>query len=506
MSRAAKLLFVPVVLVQAGFFLYIALHHLVDGDEGFYLLASRLVLQHRLPYLDFFYTQAPLLPYVYGGWLKLFGISWVSARIFAALLTVAVGALLYWHVCRETGKWMAGIAAAFLFTTSSLVVAWYPIVKTFALAVLFLFAAYMIVARISPQTPKWLIVAAGVFVGLSVDTRSYVVVVVPVLLWWMVRRTRPNAVVPVTLFCGGFLVGIVPSLALFVASPDTFWFNNLGYHAMRSGQGLVGAWPNKAQVALGLFGGAHTGFQFSVLTVTTLGIAVILRKARELTLLAFAIAVTIGLVSLLPTPPSMQYFCMAMPFLIVAAVGSVTDYLGALSTPRAARNAGFASVVVLLVFAGFGVPTFRQYLITGYKVPGIISPADAPNWTLKRVTAVSQAINELASPGEEVVSYWPGYIFASRADPYPGFENDFGMYVARQLTPEKRKEYHVLTTGEMVAAFAHHGPKIAVIGNQGPISGGPSYSVAEGMVDTYGYTVVSRVGDTSLYVYRPRGR
>jgi len=57
----------------------------------------------------------------------------------------------------------------------------------------------------------------------------------------------------------------------------------------------------------------------------------------------------------------------------------------------------------------------------------------------------------------------------------------------------------VLTAGEMVEAFAHHGPKIAVIGNQGPISGGLSHSVAEGMVDTYGYSLVSKVGDTAIY-------
>jgi hypothetical protein len=500
MSRAAKLVFVPIFLLQVGFFLYIALHRLVDADEGFYLLASRLVLEHRTPYLDFFYTQAPLLPYVYGLWIKLCGISWVSARIFAALLTAAVGGLLYWHVCCETGKWMAGLAAVFLFAGSSLVVAWYPIVKTFALAVLFLFAAYMILARIAPETPKWLVVTAGVLVGLSVDTRSYVVAVVPVLLWWIVRRTRPAAMVALAFFSVGFLVGILPSLALFAASPDRFWFDNLGYHAMRSRHGLVGDWRNKALIALGVFGGAHTGFQFSVLTIATVGMAVIRRQARESTLLAFAIAVSIGLVSLLPTPSSLQYFSMAMPFLIVAAVSSVGDYLAAQRTLRAARNAGLALGVALLAFAVFGVPTFRQYLVTGYKVPGITSPDDASNWTLKAVTDVSHAIDQqLASPGEEVVSYWPGYISASQADPYPGFENDFGVYVARQLIAEKREEYHVLTPGEMAGAFAHHGPKIAVIGNQGPISGGLSYSVAEGMVDTYGYRLVRKVGDTAIY-------
>jgi 4-amino-4-deoxy-L-arabinose transferase-like glycosyltransferase len=506
MSRAAKILFLPIILLQVCFFLYVSVHRLIDGDEGFYLLASRLVLQHRAPYLDFFYTQAPLLPYVYAGWLKLCGISWVSARIFSALLTTAVAGLLYWHVCRETGKWLAGMVAVYLFAGSSLVFAWYPIVKTFALAVLFLFAAYMILAGVTSQTPKWLIAAAGILVGLSADTRSYIVVVVPVFLWWMVRRIRPRMVVPVALFCAGLLIGLIPSLVLFVASPDKFWFNNLGYHAMRSPHGLVGDWQNKALVVLGVFGSAHTGFQFSVLTIIAVGCAVALRKARESTVLAMALAVTIGLVSLLPTPPSVQYFCIAMPFLIVAAVCAANDYLVALSTPQGARNAAVAFGIILIAYAGFGVPTFRQYLITGYKVPGITSPEDAANWTLDEVTAVSRAIDRLASPGEEVVSYWPGYLFASHADPYPGFENDFGMYAARRLSPEKQEEYRVLTPGEMSEVFAQHGPRVAVIGNQGLNSGGLSYPVAKGIVDTYGYTLVSKVGNTSLYVYRPRGR
>jgi hypothetical protein len=43
------------------FFLFIARHRFIDGDEGFYLMASRLVLEPKTLYLDFLYTQAPLL-------------------------------------------------------------------------------------------------------------------------------------------------------------------------------------------------------------------------------------------------------------------------------------------------------------------------------------------------------------------------------------------------------------------------------------------------------------
>src|SRR5579871_1965603 len=96
--RGAWLAFVAVLAVQAAFFYYASQHRLVDDDEGFYLLASRLVLRHKTLYLDFFYTQAPLLPYVFGTWLKLFGMTWFCARAFCALLSTCVGCLLYVHV------------------------------------------------------------------------------------------------------------------------------------------------------------------------------------------------------------------------------------------------------------------------------------------------------------------------------------------------------------------------------------------------------------------------
>src|SRR6202167_429663 len=106
--------------LQFLFFSYVALHRFIDGDEGFYLLASRLVLAHKKPYLDFFFLQMPLLPYVYALWMRLTQLSWISARVFAALLTTILGTLLYTHVCRLTKSWVAGLGAALVFASTSL--------------------------------------------------------------------------------------------------------------------------------------------------------------------------------------------------------------------------------------------------------------------------------------------------------------------------------------------------------------------------------------------------
>ena len=67
-----------------------------------------LILLHKKPYVDFFYNQAPLLPYIYAAWMKLAGVSWRSAKLFAALLTAALGTLVYLDVFRRTRKRLAG--------------------------------------------------------------------------------------------------------------------------------------------------------------------------------------------------------------------------------------------------------------------------------------------------------------------------------------------------------------------------------------------------------------
>ena len=37
----------------------------LNQDEGWYLYAARLVSEGKVPYRDFAYPQAPLMPYIY---------------------------------------------------------------------------------------------------------------------------------------------------------------------------------------------------------------------------------------------------------------------------------------------------------------------------------------------------------------------------------------------------------------------------------------------------------
>src|SRR5256884_7928520 len=124
-----------------------SLSRLVEAAEGIYLLNSREVLTGSLPYHDFFYPQMPLLPYVYGLWMKLFGVSWYSGRLLSALLAVALGLSVYTHAARLTRSRPLGILAVSLFASSTLCLAWLSAAKTFSLATLLLFPSYPVVFR-----------------------------------------------------------------------------------------------------------------------------------------------------------------------------------------------------------------------------------------------------------------------------------------------------------------------------------------------------------------------
>ena len=138
-------IFMAVVFVPMAFF------RLADDDEGTYLLVSRLVMHGQIPFHDFFYPQMFLLPYVYGAWMKLVGYSWYGARLLSVIFSIVLGLLLSRQVVGLAGARVWGVLAAVLFTFTSLVFGWYPLVKTLVLPTLLLFTAYAVLST----TSRW---------------------------------------------------------------------------------------------------------------------------------------------------------------------------------------------------------------------------------------------------------------------------------------------------------------------------------------------------------------
>jgi hypothetical protein len=513
MTRTAKLLLVPIVLLQVLVFTFIVRHRFIHVDEGFFLVAARLVLMGKKPYLDFFYPQAPLLPYIYALWMKCFGISWAAGRQLAALLTCLLGALVYGHVCRLTRNWLAGFAAVIVFVSSTLIFAWLPIVAPFSLAGLFIFAAYVVVSRLSAESPPWLIAAAGLLLGLSVDIRSYLLLLIPLFLWWTFKNSTTDSRIACTLwFFGGFTIAMAPSLYLFISSPDAFLFNNLGYHAIRSNEGLIGMWREKLVLAiLFFFGGpGANGIQDSILFFVSLGFVFSMPGQEYPARQAFQAALVVGALSLLPTPAYLPYFCLAVPFLIVSTVCVVNDLFVSLDSRRQRLFAAVACVALLGVYVGASARDVRRYFQTGEGIPGVRWARDKGDWKLQRILDVSQAIDQIAKPGETVASFWPGDIFQTAATSFPGFENPFALAVSEKLTAQQRATYHIPSPADIESDLAAHTPHIVVLRDQ-VFSAVPtpeelkrlqrSMDAIKSSLRANGYNLVQTIGGISIYVY-----
>ena len=152
----------------------------VNGDEGWYLYTSKLILQGALPYRDVAYTQMPLIPYVYGV-LQIVYPSMYLGRLTS--IVISIGTLLMGIVVarRYAGARASGIAAL-LFAAFVYGIYFNSIIKTYAL-LSFSFTATLFVLSSNLQ-----------------DTRKYPLALLFAMAGALTRITAPLFVAPILLY------------------------------------------------------------------------------------------------------------------------------------------------------------------------------------------------------------------------------------------------------------------------------------------------------------------
>jgi dolichyl-phosphate-mannose-protein mannosyltransferase len=485
-----------VALGLAAIFVPMALVRLIDADEGIYLINARMVLEGQTPFRDFHYPQMFLLPYLYAGWMALAGVGWYAGRLFSALLAIALGWVLYRHVAFLSGRRIWGVIASLVFATSSLAFVWLPLVKTYAFGTLALFLAYGVLAW-GPERFKHLL--AGIFAGLAVDTRLYVVAVVPVLAIAAWRhRTRGRALAHLALGLG---LALAPNLYFFLPDPDLFVFNIVGHHAIRSDSGLVGAIPQKVQALgnmLGLNGSyGATSLQFTLIALANLALLVSCLSLRRSLPLSLQFAAVLLVVSLVPTPTYPQYFTMFLPFMVVAASELVLDVTREDPPGPVRRVLGAAGALLIGLHVAVAPIDVWWFTVGGDIVPGVFARANVRNWTIPAVKRVGEAIDAAMPPGgTTVISFWPGYFVETRARVLPRLANPNALWYAPRLSPAQRERYQFVSVNELVGHVEAHQVPLVVLGNWLPADAGPAYRA---LLVKNGYALVTKLGDTEIY-------
>lgn len=240
-ARFYKMIF-PVVLFF-GVALWVASlwHGSLNQDEGWYLLASLRTAKGQVPCRDFFFTQGPVMPYVYG----LLSPFWASSgllggRIVSAMFGLAAVGMAGLLAARLAPARRAPAAAL----TVWLLTAWVPVhagfsvvPKTYSLAAFLLLAGFLRVSRGAAGA-----FSGGLLTGLAVATRISLGPVLPCVWLFLLPVRRKSGWQNAWLYYGlgaGMALLLTYGVILLVAG-DAFLYSQF-YHATRSSGGFF-AW------------------------------------------------------------------------------------------------------------------------------------------------------------------------------------------------------------------------------------------------------------------------
>ena len=495
------LTYAALTVVLAAVFVPLCIFRVVDADEGAYLLAAKLVMQGKLLYHDFSYPQMPLLPYLYGAWMKLFGMTWYSSRFLSALFSIALGLLLYRQIARVTGRPPLAFLATIAFAFTGLTFSWYPLVKTFVFPTLMVFLSYAVL----DSSIRWKYFLSGVCLGIAVSTRFYVGIVILTLAVEVVRREHGiTGLRQLGVLAAGFVVALAPNLVLFAVNPDAFIFNILGHHAIRSmGSGPVGDFPQKIEAILAMLGiGATEGatsVQFSILLFMNVALIVSRVRMRQPLPASASITVLLIAVSLLPTPTYAQYACMPIPFMIVNAALLVRDLLADGAGTTAARRLKHVLVILFGAYVLVSAGDLHRYTI-GWDTPPHTKMAD---WRIPTINRVSRAIDAQITPDNPlVITWWPGYLLESKATILPRTENHFNLWYSINMPAEDIPRYNYISFDELVWNIMNHTANVVALGNW-VWDVKPRYRQ---ILAQSGYVKVDEVGDTEIYRWSGKAR
>ena len=422
----------------------------INYDDGWYLLASRLVYCRQLPYLDFAYLQAPLLPYVYGLWQQIFGGGLIAGRILSVLFSVA-GAALAAHAAHRQAGPAASALALLSYVTSATALLILTRVTNIALSTtLAVLGAWLFLG--TPRDGRRNILAAAAL-ALAAAVRVSFVAPAGILLLSMliVHRTRLRRVLAplavagcVSALCWG------PSLLF---APQQMWFNVFASQLSRSqqtiGQPVSLPLPSLLFVSCSLFAVVLGVF---LLAAGATAVTTKHTDAPGPTWPAISFLIAMGLAAYIPNlmtgDPYAHYLVMGLPFLAIAG-----GILAAAIYPRLGRLAQTAGMALLVLLVAFGLISSALYL-------SMTSSLARPQ--LGQLQDVARRVTAAVPAGQPLFTFEAQLAIEANRPVVHGLEMSIFSYFPRMSDADARY-YHVVNDHLISEILASAAPGAVIL-------------------------------------------
>jgi hypothetical protein len=409
------------------------------GDEGYHLVAAKLINAGKRPYVDFFYQQVPLFPYVTAAWMRLFGESWQSAHFLSALLMGASVFLAAGFVFRRLPdpRWrlsaacVAGLLAALRHMTYSLGTTSQP----YALCQCLTTAAFCLAVGAVDKARAWRAAGAGLCAGAAAASTLLTAPAGPVLFGWLLWHNQAGSRWAKALaFLGAGVLPFLPLAWLAWQGPRQTFFDVVEFHLFHRDIGRGYTFWHDVDSVLDWFGSPQ-GLFVSLLA----GVGVLFlagkcdweRKRRAEFFLAAWLVAGLGAYLSCTRPTFTQYFFVLTPFLsILAAVGCYA--VG--SRVWAPRRPAWAVVLVAGYYAVTPASSLCHYL-----------EADQAVW--QEYEAIVREADRVTPAGGLLFSRDEVFYFPGLRLPPPGLENLFTHYL--DLPPALSSTLHIIPPREL---------------------------------------------------------
>jgi dolichyl-phosphate-mannose-protein mannosyltransferase len=452
-AQRSPWLFVAVGMIclvyLAGLFYYAHVRPL-DGDEGYYTTAARLVWEGKTPYRDFAYPQGPLLPYIYSWVWAVHPRSLVAMRVFSAACG-GIGVLLWgWSLLSvKTLPTKVALATFAIVLLNPYWVSWNVVIKTFAVANL-LISIVMISFYLALRSgrSRWYIIA-GLALGACASVRLLYAPLLPFVLVWMLYKDwrSSGSFLPRSLsFLVGAICGLLPMIVSFLGDPQAFIFNNLRYHPLLASHvSLRHTIHLYSNIALSLLHAKYFVAEMALVVIGVLGllkrqngeVRSYTREVREYLQLALLMLLVYIGAALVPFPPFDQYFDSPLvPFTI----------------PFMAE--GLGTVLRFKTRWVFALIPIAPILFLMEVNRDAVQCSSAPALRLSSYQKVTRIIEANTKADDVVLSFWSGYVFESGRQYFPGSEDKFNYSITPRMRPEERSRYHVVSRDEVIDALS----------------------------------------------------